>query len=111
MGYTSNVSLRFGRCGILACSLRCILANLLTRMKSILQAWTTQWTKYFMGHKFQLSNEWGYRICTCPGVINTGKAPRESMTPAMDKRAWESLCVSTTFSCNALSGIEYKKIV
>jgi len=33
------------------------------------------------------------------------------MTPATDKKTWESLCVSTSFSCEALSDFEYEKVV
>jgi hypothetical protein len=33
------------------------------------------------------------------------------MTPATGKETWESPCVSTSFSCNALSDIEYEKVV
>jgi len=50
------------------------------------RAWIRQWARYFIGHRFQLRKEWGYRIGTlCPGVRNTGKAPRETGRVIVDR--------------------------
>lgn len=55
----------------------------------------------FLGRRWTRSQE--YR------EVPREKGRGHSITPATDKRTWESLCVSTTFSCNTVLASEYER--